>query len=71
MNDLIPFNLMNDLTLVQLVGELKTLERHLKTINERLTDVSYQISSKIETAETLLEIEKLNNDYKRNLKANS
>ena len=62
---------MNDLTLVQLVGELKTLERHLKTINERLTDVSYQISSKIETAETLLEIEKLNNDYKRNLKANS
>ena len=62
---------MNDLTLVQLVGELKTLERHLKTINERLEDVSHQISSKIETAETLLEIEKLNNDYKRNLKANS
>ena len=45
---------MEDLTLVQLVGELKTLERHLKTINERLTDVSHQISHKIEIAETLI-----------------
>jgi hypothetical protein len=45
---------MEDLTLIQLVGELKTLERHLKTINERLTDVSHQISSKIETAESLI-----------------
>ena len=62
---------MENLTLVQLVGELKTLESHLKTINKRFENVSHQISSKIETAETLLEIEKLNNDYKRNLKANS
>ena len=45
---------MEDLTLVQLVGELKTLERHLKTINKRFEDVSHQISSKIETAETLI-----------------
>ena len=54
MVDLILFNSMNDLTLVQLVGELRTLERYLKTINKRLTDVSHQISSKIETAETLI-----------------
>ena len=45
---------MEDLTLVSLVGELKTLERHLKTINERLEDVSHQISHKIEIAETLI-----------------
>ena len=48
---------MEDLTLVQLVGELKTLESHLKTINKRFENVSHQISSKIETAETLLEKE--------------
>jgi hypothetical protein len=52
---------MNDLTLVQLVGELKTLERHLKTINERLENVAHNISSKIEIAETLLETERAKN----------
>ena len=45
---------MEDLTLVSLVGELKTLERHLKTINERLEDISHKISHKIEIAETLI-----------------
>ena len=54
MNDLYPFNPMENLTLVSQVAELKTLERHLKTINERLEDVSHQISHKIEIAETLI-----------------
>ena len=62
---------MEELTLVSQVAELRTLERHLKSIIDRFEDISHKISHKIETAETLLEIEKLNNDYKRNLKANS
>ena len=54
MNDLYPFNPMENLTLVSQVAELKTLERHLKTINERVEDIAHKISDKIETAETLI-----------------
>ena len=45
---------MENLTLVSQVAELKTLERHLKTINERFEDIAHKISHKIEIAETLI-----------------
>lgn len=45
---------MNDSTLVSLVADLRTLERHLNAINGRLEDISHKISHKIEIAETLI-----------------
>ena len=52
---------MQDLTLVQLVGELKTLQHQLGFITKRFEDVSHQISFKIEVAENkLIEDELIN-----------
>jgi len=42
------------LSLVQLVGELKTLQDNLNTVTRRIENVSHQISFKIEVAENQL-----------------
>ena len=52
---------MEDLTLVQLVGELKTLQHQLDFITKRIENVSHHISFKIEVAENkLIEDELIN-----------
>tara|TARA_B100000902_G_C26427234_1_gene489774 strand:+ start:260 stop:460 length:201 start_codon:yes stop_codon:yes gene_type:complete len=49
------------LSLVQLVGELKTLQDHLNIVTKRIENVSHQISFKIEVAENqLIEQELIN-----------
>ena len=45
---------LSKLSLVQLVGELKTLQDHLNTVTRRIENVSHQISFKIEIAENQL-----------------
>lgn len=45
---------LSRLSLVQLVGELKTLQDHLNTVTRRIENVSHQISFKIEIAENQL-----------------
>ena len=45
---------LSQLSLVQLVGELKTLQDHLNTVTRRIENVSHQISYKIEIAENQL-----------------
>ena len=45
---------LSKLSLVQLVGELKTLQDHLNTVTRRIENVSHQISYKIEIAENQL-----------------
>ena len=45
---------LSQLSLVQLVGELKTLQDHLNTVTRRIENVSHQISFKIEIAENQL-----------------
>ena len=45
---------LSKLNLVQLVGELKTLQDHLNTVTRRIENVSHQISFKIEIAENQL-----------------
>ena len=45
---------LSRLSLVQLVGELKTLQDHLNTVTKRIENVSHQISFKIEVAENQL-----------------
>ena len=45
---------LSQLSLVQLVGELKTLQDHLTTVTRRIENVSHQISYKIEIAENQL-----------------
>ena len=45
---------LSKLSLVQLVGELKTLQDHLDTVTRRIENVSHQISFKIEIAENQL-----------------
>ena len=57
---------MEDLTLVQLVGELKTLQHQLDFITKRIENVSNQISFKIEVAENkLIEDELINKPIDR------
>ena len=57
---------MEDLTLVQLVGELKTLQHQLDFITKRIENVSHQISFKIEVAENkLIENELINKPIDR------
>ena len=52
---------LSKLNLVQLVGELKTLQDHLNTVTRRIENVSHQISYKIEIAENkLIEDELIN-----------
>ena len=52
---------LSKLSLVQLVGELKTLQDHLNTVTRRIENVSHQISYKIEIAENqLIEDELIN-----------
>ena len=45
---------LSKLSLVQLVGELKTLQDHLNIVTKRIENVSHQISFKIEVAENQL-----------------
>jgi len=45
---------LSQLSLVQLVGELKTLQDHLNTVTRRIENVSHQINFKIEIAENQL-----------------
>ena len=45
---------LSQLSLIQLVGELKTLQDHLNTVTRRIENVSHQISFKIEIAEKQL-----------------
>tara|TARA_R100000781_G_scaffold7024_1_gene6906 strand:- start:1696 stop:1896 length:201 start_codon:yes stop_codon:yes gene_type:complete len=45
---------LSKLSLVQLVGELKTLQDHLNTVTRRIENVSHQLSCKIEIAENQL-----------------
>ncbi len=45
---------LSKLSLVQLVGELKTLQDHLNTVTRRIENVSHQLSYKIEIAENQL-----------------
>tara|TARA_Y100001956_G_C3992019_1_gene129692 strand:- start:329 stop:529 length:201 start_codon:yes stop_codon:yes gene_type:complete len=45
---------LSQLSLIQLVGELKTLQDHLNTVTRRIENVSHQISFKIEIAENQL-----------------
>ena len=45
---------LSRLSLVQLVGELKTLQDHLNTVTRIIENVSHQISFKIEIAENQL-----------------
>ena len=57
---------MEDLTLIELVGELKTLQHQLGFITKRFEDVSNQISFKIEIAENkLIEDELINKPIDR------
>ena len=52
---------LSKLSLVQLVGELKTLQDQLNTVTRRIENVSHQISFKIEIAENQLIQEELIN----------
>tara|TARA_R100000781_G_scaffold96866_1_gene60778 strand:+ start:742 stop:942 length:201 start_codon:yes stop_codon:yes gene_type:complete len=45
---------LSKLSLVQLVGELKTLQDHLNIVTKRIENVAHQISYKIEIAENQL-----------------
>tara|TARA_B100001113_G_scaffold122928_1_gene100340 strand:- start:19 stop:219 length:201 start_codon:yes stop_codon:yes gene_type:complete len=45
---------LSKLSLIQLVGELKTLQDHLNIVTKRIENVSHQISFKIEVAENQL-----------------
>ena len=45
---------LSKLSLVQLVGEMKTLKNNLDVITKRFQDVSHQISYKIEIVENHL-----------------
>tara|TARA_R100000700_G_scaffold35689_1_gene44428 strand:+ start:1182 stop:1382 length:201 start_codon:yes stop_codon:yes gene_type:complete len=45
---------LSKLSLVQLVGEMKTLKNNLDVITKRFQDVSHQISYKIEILENQL-----------------
>ena len=45
---------LSQLSLIQLVGEMKTLKNNLDVITKRFEDVSRQISYKIEIAENQL-----------------
>ena len=45
---------LSKLSLIQLVGELKTLKDHLNIVTKRIENVSHQISFKIEVAENQL-----------------
>ena len=45
---------LSQLSLVQLVGEMKTLKNNLDVITKRFEDVSHQISYKIEIVENHL-----------------
>ena len=45
---------LSKLSLVQLVGEMKTLKNNLDVITKRFQDVSHQISYKIEIVENQL-----------------
>ena len=52
---------LSKLSLIQLVGELKTLQDHLNIVTKRIENVSHQISFKIEVAENqLIEQELIN-----------
>tara|TARA_R100000152_G_C6654681_1_gene95307 strand:- start:208 stop:402 length:195 start_codon:yes stop_codon:yes gene_type:complete len=52
---------IEDLTLVQLIGEMKNLKNNLDVITKRFEEVSRQISFKIEIAENrLIENELIN-----------
>tara|TARA_R100001594_G_C3877139_1_gene224995 strand:+ start:358 stop:558 length:201 start_codon:yes stop_codon:yes gene_type:complete len=45
---------LSRLSLVQLVGELKTLQDHLNIVTKRIENVAHQINFKIEIAENQL-----------------
>jgi hypothetical protein len=53
---------LSKLSLVQLVGEMKTLKNNLDVIIKRFEDVSRQVSFKIEIAENRLIENELQNE---------